>query len=107
VKKVFQLVFAENIPVFQCDPVGAGQIGGRDDAFSFEQFVEPFRRGGEGESRFGEPGAAGVVEVDEGEHLAADGLVGDPEDEVVAPLARLDGVREGEEIGANAFGVHC
>ena len=46
-----------------------------------------------------------AVEIDEGKHFAADGLVTYPEDEVVAPLHGLDDVREGEEIGSDAFGV--
>jgi hypothetical protein len=106
-EEIFQFGFAENVPMFEGDPVGAGEVGSGDDAFDFEKLVEAFRIGGEGERGFGEAGATGVVEVDEGEHLASDGLVGDPEDEVVAPLTCLDGVGKGEEIGANAFGVHC
>ena len=47
-----------------------------------------------------------LVEVDEGEHLSADGFVADPEDEVRAPLHRLHDMGEGEEIGAEARGVH-
>jgi hypothetical protein len=51
-------------------------------------------------------GGAGVVEVDEGKHLSADGFVAYPEDEVVAPLTGFDGVGESEEEGSEAFGVH-
>ena len=54
----------------------------------------------------GDRGGAGFVEVEDGEHLAADGFVAGPEDEGGAPLHGFDGVREGEEIGADALGVH-
>jgi len=47
-----------------------------------------------------------AVEIDKGEHLAADGLIADPEDKVGAPLHGFDDVGEGEEEGADAFGVH-
>lgn len=50
-------------------------------------------------------GAGG--EVEEREHFAADGFVADPEDEVVAPLKGLGDVREGEQEGASALGVHA
>jgi len=46
-------------------------------------------------------------EVDEREHLAADGFIADPEDEVVAPLEGFGDVREGEEKGADSLGVHA
>ena len=46
-------------------------------------------------------------EVDECEHLAADGFVTDPEDEVVAPLKGFGDVREREEEGAGSLGVHA
>ncbi len=88
------------------DPFGAGEVGGGDDAFDFEELVEALGVGGEAEVGAGEAGT-GVVEVDEGEHFAADGFVADPEDKVVAPLASFDGVGEGEEEGAEAFGVHA
>ena len=39
--------------------------------------------------------------------IAAYGLVSDPEDQVGSPLHGLDGVRESEEIGSDAFGVHA
>ena len=42
----------------------------------------------------------------EREHLAADGFVADPEDEVVAPLQGFGDVREREEEGAGSLGVH-
>jgi hypothetical protein len=104
-QKVFQLALAEGVPVLEGYPVSAGEVRGGDDAFGFQEFMEAVRRGGEGEYGFGEAGAAGAVEVDEGEHLAPDGFIADPEDEVVAPLAGLDDVRKGEEVGADGFGV--
>jgi hypothetical protein len=85
--------------------MSAGQVGGGNDAFNFEKFVESFWRRSERERSLGETGATGVVEVDQGEHLAANGFVADPKDEVVAPLARFDGVGESKKIGADAFGV--
>jgi hypothetical protein len=106
VEEIFEFAGGQDVPVGEGEPVGAGEVGGGDDAFGLEQLVEALGVGGEHEVGAGEAGA-GVVEVDEGEHLAADGLVGDPEDEVIAPLTCLDGVRESEEVGANAFGVHC
>ena len=60
---------------------------------------------GEAEVGAGEAGA-GVVEVDKREHLAADGFVAYPEDEVVAPLTGFYGVGEGEEEGSEVFDVH-
>ena len=42
-EKVFQLIFAEDVPVFESYPVGASEIGCRNDAFRFEQLVETFR----------------------------------------------------------------
>ena len=87
------------------DPFGAGEVGGGDDAFGFEELVEALGVGGEAEVGAGEAGA-GVVEIDEGEHFSADGFVAYPEDKVVAPLAGFDGVGEGEEEGSKAFGVH-
>ena len=86
-------------------PVSAGEIRSGDDPFGFHQFMEAIRDGGEGEYGFGEAGATGIVEVDEGEHLAANGFIADPEDEVVAPLACLDDAWKGEEVGADGFGV--
>ena len=47
-----------------------------------------------------------VVEVDEGEHFAADGFVAGPKDEVCTPLHGLDDVGDGQQISAEAFGIH-
>ena len=49
---------------------------------------------------------SGLVEVDQREYLASDGLVAGPEDEVRAPLHRLGDVGQGEEIHAKAFDIH-
>ena len=46
------------------------------------------------------------VEADEGEHLAADGFVADPEHEIFAELDGLDDVGELVEEGAGALYVH-
>ena len=105
-EEVFEVGFAEDVPMLEGYPVGSGEIWCGDDAFDLEEFVEAVWAGGEGEDGFSEPGVREVFEVQEGEHLAANGLVGYPEDEVVAPLPGLDDVREGQEIGTNSFGVH-
>lgn len=97
----FELGRGEGVPLLDGDPVGAGEIGRGDDAFCFEEFGEAVGGGGEGED-----GAGVVVEVGEGEHFAAEGLVADPEDEVVAPLHGFFDVGEGEEIAAEEFGIH-
>jgi hypothetical protein len=105
VEEILEFAGGQDVPVGEGEPVGAGEVGSGDDAFGLEQLVEALGVGGEHEVGAGEAGA-GIVEVDHGEHLAADGFVADPEDEVIAPLAGLDGVGEGEEEGAEAFGVH-
>ena len=99
---------AEDVPAFGGDPVDAGHIGSGDDAFDFEEFGVALGAGGVGDDRacFVSLARGIAVEVDEGEHLASDGLVADPEDEVGSPLHGLDGVREAEEIGSDALGVH-
>ena len=48
----------------------------------------------------------GAVEVDEGEHLAADGLVADPEDKIVAPLHGFNDVGNLKEEGSGFLDVH-
>jgi hypothetical protein len=47
-----------------------------------------------------------LVEVDEGEHLAANGLVAHPEDKVRAPLHRLGDMRQAKQIRAQPFNIH-
>jgi hypothetical protein len=98
------LGWAEDGPVAGGDPVDAGHVGCGVEAVEFDELGETLGAGGVGEDAVGEAGAG--IEVDQGEHLAADGFVADPVDEVVAPLAGLDDVRELEEKGAEAFGVH-
>ena len=51
-------------------------------------------------------GVGRFVQVDEREHLATDGLVPGPVDEVRAPLHRLGDVRQCEQIRAQAFSIH-
>jgi hypothetical protein len=109
----------EDVVVEGGDPVGAGEVGCGDEAFLLDEFGEVVGVGGVGEdgglagfagaAAAGEQrgvGGGGLVEVDEGEHFAAEGFVADPEDEVGAPLHGFPGVRQGEEVGAEAFGVH-
>lgn len=106
----------EYIPAFGCDPMEASHVGCWDEAVEFEEFGVSGGASGVGQewlqvagwrSLFGGAmGWAGFVEVDDGEHLASHGLVADPEDEGGAPLHSLDHVGEGEEKGAEAFGIH-
>ncbi len=98
---VLETAGAEDAPVHDGDPVGAGHVGGGDDALGFEQLGVAFGAGVEPEDS-----SACVVEVDEGEHFAADGFVADPEDEVVAPVHAFGCVGEGEAEGADLFVVH-
>jgi hypothetical protein len=99
---------AEDAPAFGGDPVDAGHVGGGNNALDFEKFRVTLGAGGVGDDRawFGALGTVVAVQVDQGEHLAADGLVADPEDEVGAPLHGVHHMREGEEKSSNAFGVH-
>jgi hypothetical protein len=90
----------EDVPALDGDPVDAGHVRCGDDALNFEEFEVAFGACGVGDHRF-----SVAVEVDESEHLSADGLVSDPEDEVVAPLHGLDCMREGKDVGADTFGV--
>jgi hypothetical protein len=115
----------EGVPVEGGDPLGSGEVGGRHEAFELEEVGVAGGAGGVGEDGVGfgrgwhrpihamvlhEWGTrrllAWLVEIDKGEHLAADGFVAGPEDEVVAPLHGFGDVREGEEIGAEAVGIH-
>jgi hypothetical protein len=104
---VFPLGEAKDVPAFDGNPVDAGHVGGGDDAFDFEEFGVALGAGGVGDQRaiFVSFVAVVAVEVDESEHLSADGLVADPEDEVGAPLHSLDRMGEGQDVGADAFGV--
>ena len=101
----------EDVPAEGGDPVRAREIRCGDEAVELKEFDEAGGAGGEGEQRVG-PAASGgfrvrgLVEVEEGEHFPADGLVADPKDEVGAPLHGFGDVREGEEKGAEALGVH-
>ena len=53
-----------------------------------------------------EDAGADAVEVGHGEHLAADGAVAGPVDEMVAPVEGLGRVGESEADFADAFVVH-
>jgi hypothetical protein len=89
-------------PVFGGDPVGAGEVRCGLQALDFDELGEALGTGGEGDDTV----RAGR-EVHEGEHLATDGFVADPEDEVVAPLEGFGDVREREQEGAGSLGVHA
>lgn len=97
----FELGCGEGVPLLDGDPVGAGEIWSGEDAFDFQKLGEALGAGGEGED-----GAGFVMEVGDGEHFASDGLVADPEDEAFAPLHGFFDVGQGEEPGAEEFGVH-
>jgi hypothetical protein len=105
---LFPLGVAEDAPVFDGDPVDAGEVWSGADAFGLEEFGVALRAGGVGDEAGGliSFGAIVSAQVDYGEHLAADGLVSCPEDEAATPLDGLDDVGEGEEKGSNAFDVH-
>ena len=101
----------EDVPAESGNPARTGEIRRGYEAVEFEEFGVAGGTGCVGDEwvqlgRGTHVGRVGVVEVDEGEHFAADGLVADPEDKVGAPLHGFDGVREGEEEGAETFGVH-
>ena len=101
----------EDVPAEGGDPVRAGEIRCGNEAVELEEFGEAGGAGGVGEQRVGLAASGGfrvrgLVEVEEGEHFAADGLVADPKDEVGAPLHGFGDVGEGKEKGAEALGVH-
>lgn len=101
-KLLLPLTGAEDAPSLDRYPMDARHIRCRRDALDFEKLRVAFRTGG---VRDDMPVLV-VVQIDEREHLAADGLVAYPEDEIRTPLHGLDDVRKGEEVGADAFGVH-
>jgi len=98
---------AKDAPAFDRDPEDAGHVGCGEDAFGFEEFGVALGPGGVGDDGLGFGVVGCLVEVDEGEHFAADGLVADPEDEVGSPLHGFDGVGKGEEKGADSFDIHA
>ena len=92
----------EDIPAGCGDPVGPCEVGRGRDAFDLEEFGVVLGAGCVGD----DSAPAVFVKVDEGEHFAANGFVSGPEDEVGSPLHGLGYMRESEEEGADAFGVH-
>jgi hypothetical protein len=99
---------AKDAPAFDGDPVDTSHVGSGDNAFDFQEFGVTLGAGSVGDDRlrFVSLVAFVSIQIDKGEHLSADSLVTDPKDEVGTPLHGLDGMREGEDIGSNAFGVH-
>ena len=92
---------AEDVPALYSYPEDAGDVRGGEDAVDLEEVAVALGAGDVGD----DAGTAFVLfESHPGEHLAADGLVAYPEDQT-AELYCLHGVREGVEIGADAFGV--
>jgi hypothetical protein len=93
----------EDVPVLDGDPEDAGDIRSGEDAVDFKEFVVALWASDVGD----DAGlVAGLFEPDPGKHLAADVFVAYPEDEA-AELYSLHDMREGKEIGADAFGVHA
>jgi hypothetical protein len=88
-------------PALGGDPVDAGHVGRGLEAVELQQLVVALRAGGVADDALGV-----LVEVEQSEHLAAEGLVAYPEDEVLTPLFGFYDVRQREEVGASAFGVH-
>jgi hypothetical protein len=73
--------------------MGSRQIRGRKNAFGFQQLGVSFRAGGERKYRF-----LVVVEVEYGEHFAADRFISHPEDQVCAPLHGFDDVGQAQQV---------
>jgi hypothetical protein len=89
-------------PALGRDPVDARHVRRGNKTFALQQFCIALRAGA-----VGDDAVLAGVQVYEAEHFAADGLVADPEDEVVAPLLRLFDVRQLQQEGACGFGVHA
>ena len=102
-KFLFPLGGAEDVPALYGYPEDPGDVGCGEDAVDLKEIVVAL-----GACDVGDNARAAFVlfKSHPGEHLSADGFVAYPEDEA-AELYRLHGVREGEEIGADAFGVQC
>lgn len=95
----------EGGPLGRGDPMHAREVGCGDDAFCLEHLGEGFNPG---EKRA--DGLAGVevrIEGDYGEHLAADGFVADPKDEIVAELDGFDDMRKRAEERTGGRDVHA
>ena len=73
-----------------------------DHSLVFHQLVETLRPG----RKRHHPPVGVEIQVDQGKHLASNGLVPDPEDEIVAPLRCLFDEWEFAEEVASTFGVH-
>ncbi len=77
------------------------QVRSWDDVFDFQEFCEELRSCSEGTNRL-----LIIIEIQDGEHLAANGLVPDPKDQVRSPLHGLCHVWELPEVAACAFDIH-
>lgn len=71
-------MWGKRVSVFECNPLGAGEIGGGDDPRTLAEFGEGFVSNFEGEKN------GGGFEGHEGEHFAPDF-----EDQIIAPLDLL------------------
>ena len=89
-------------PALGRDPVDARHIRRRHQTFALQQLGITFRAG-----TVGDDAVVATIEIQDTEHLAADGLVADPEDDVVAPLHGRNDVRESQQQGAHAICIHA
>src|SRR5207247_2062719 len=84
-----QFFFTQRVETFQRNPMVSGRVGRGNDAVSFDQLGEFFRR------RFKRHAVIGTgIETDYRKHFAAD-----LEDEIGAPLNILSGMRERQAVG--------
>jgi hypothetical protein len=100
-KKLLEFPARKSVPTLYCNPVETCKIRGGRNAVILQQLVETLRTG---EKR--DYGASIVVEIHEGKHLAADGLVADPVDKVVAPLPGFFDKGKFAEKFPGSFNVH-
>src|SRR5581483_8501714 len=92
----------QSIPVGRRHPVRACEVRRGIEAFALEQVRRALAA-----SREGDDAVRIRRQVDQGEHLSADSLVANPEDEIVPPLQRLGHVRQREEKGPGSLGIHA
>jgi hypothetical protein len=92
---------AKDVPTFDGDPEDSGDVWSREDAIDLEQLGVAIGAGDVGD----DPSmVVGLLELDHGEHLSADGFVSRPEDQSTE-LHGFEDVRKGQKVGADAFDV--
>lgn len=87
-EQIFQFSAAEDIPMFQCDPVDARPIRCRDNTVSLQKVTKPLWACGERQHSW-----SMLREINLRKHLPALSLRADPEDELVAPPTGLTAQR--------------